>query len=285
MLINRQKTSYQKNMIIGTMISSLLILIPSVWIYFSRIEAVIIDSERVEIGYQKFLLNKSSAGNKVTHEYGSQTGNINLTIKHIFSDRIFKDFEAVKSINLSCSIVMSKDHYPILNKNDLEILYGDENGRLTIIPGAVEDRQDFPIPATYAVGPYDRTLKSFFSGRQISIRKCEPDRDMCIVFPDKVSMLPPVYYKEEPVVILQITIDEKGNILDLKTIYENPPKRGFARRIREILIQDAFIEPAIKDGKEQGGTYYFSWRHMNNGNGRTQVKSSSDVTVLLKRGE
>lgn len=278
MILNSMKTTYQRNMIAGTVISCLLILIPAVILHFSERSTVIIQLNNIshEPSKRSWLRSKNvNSDDWGGWGYGLEPTPMNNPAAGY---KVVGDNEIGPVMFGSIMMAMPQI---LLMSNESELPTGDGLGYngISYFPNSADD--EYPISDRTPRYAYDQPIFTLFTERRITHNSKMPDREMCIYFPEKITNLPAIYYKEEPAVILGITINAKGQILDISTIYENPADRGFAKRIREILIQDAYIQPAIRDGKQVGGDYLFSWQYSNKGGGKTLTKSTADVNVML----
>ena len=254
-MINEMKTEYQKNLLIGTITSGLLLL--------GAVIALTLDNNSGEI---------ISLEDHVIIDKWPTVSREDIS----FPDVVEGSSLDIYSVNPGFDMA-TKGH-----AFKPKLSYKKADGQMTIEPGfsivpiaidISDEASGFNIPTHYdpdcdyymdqPVNPRDKILRNipmsiYDHSRSFTYTKKKIDRPVLIsnLYVQRPPNTLGIIGMDdiEDTVFIQVTIDCRGHILDMETIYENPPCLGFAEKFKEA-IANASITPARVNGENAGGSF------------------------------
>ncbi len=270
MKTNILKTSYRRNLLLGSVISGLVAAIVILFLVLLEEPYVSIKVENNKYIESFTIPPKKSLD--VIHEQNNA---------EILTGGNFRDL-------MSDSFINGRSQYPAakfisrgLSQHDFIIppencAGGDDVGHQQNKFGI--GAGDWPIADQNSlIGKY--SFNYYSSSREIS----PPQINRSLIIDFKKPGYPPgLRFKVDAVVTLGFYLTESGTITKFDVIKEEPEGYGFAPAVKEAL-RESWIKAAVVDGRKKGGYYILTYEFCEKCPSRpVVVESSPNVVVTIK---
>ena len=273
MKINRLKTTYQRNLLIGQAVSCLTAGVIVLLTWLTETEYVVID-----IGNNSYITSLSIPKTE-SWEMPNESERKELNIPPDNDNFVVPGPSIVKTyrdeMEISDGLIYSVSH-------NIEFVASDEDKGELIDYGG-------DILSMTAASDSSISDKSSNQGNydydNLRFRGNIPHPG--INTPLMINFPAPFYpnrlrYKVDAVVTLGFYLTEKGTITQIDVIKEEPVGFGFALAVKEAL-RDSWIKPAVINGKKKGGYYILTYEFCEKCPSRPAViESSPNVVVTIK---
>lgn len=276
-MINELKRQYQKNLMLGTVISAFMVLFGAFMLVMEHGENVIISSEDSVILDEWPVIRSNKNSSDYDNRPKPAISIASATDFCYASARPFQDF-GTRYKDIAGFMTIEPDFFKSCPASDFDFGVGSIVYLPEYDPG-YDYYLNEPID-TLKKKPWPIRIPDVFYNSNIWIKKNNIDQPVVIrnLFVERPENKQGIVGLDdvEDTVFIRVTIDSQGQILGMETIYENPPDLGFAERFKEALA-NAYISPFKKDGRHEGGSflvYCIFSRH-----GRNSISNSEAVTI------
>lgn len=270
MEINRLKTTYQRNMLLGNIVAGLIAFAVALIIVFSREQYVVIelkDSKYIE----SFTIPSGKPFEMISEKCSLGT-QFEATL-HDLDSHYFNNRQSQYS-HLPFSFGNGSLHDFTISAGNYGRVEEGAGSRVNYKIG----ENEWPIaPPKSLIGEY--SFDHYSSNRSIS----PPEKNRAMIIEFRKPLYPSgLRFKTDAVVTLGFHLTEKGTITQIDVIKEEPIGFGFALTVKEAL-RDSWIKPAVINGKKKGGYYILTYEFCEKCPSRPAVvESSPNVVVTIK---
>lgn len=266
MPVNRLKTTYQRNLLIGTLSAALITIVVCGLLYLDQepLRTVKISPEKIIFTDLEFKI--AGQGMAESDNYGNYNGvhhGFNLPDKTPMASGRPDPFPASFE-NVARPAVFENIAGRISFVNEKEI-----HGFPSSLQNPVDDHYGYAVP---------NDSRPRFGGNSYPLKvksPGNPDHPLWISGLKVEHPFNPTGLVDTVVVLL--TIDKEGRILNIETVYDALPQMGFARQFHRALYS-ARIYPARVNGNPVGGTYPI-WCIFERSSARERIKNSPNITI------
>ncbi len=270
MRLNRLKTTYQRNLLLGQAVSLLIAVIAILLMFAFQESYVTIDLHDI-----KLLESFPLTGDNAPQNSGSST--------HIRS-RSGVLIDAVAGNGYNIDNYHHDSHgldYSAIDKDDFIIpggYYGNSGGDLYLALESGDTSDAWPIPNKHTF-LQEYSIESFLSDRYVNA----PGEN----HPLMINFVKPQYpgglhYACDAIVKLGFSVTEKGFIRKIDIIDEDPAGFGFALAVKEAL-RNSWLWPAVRNGHKTGGYYILTYEFCEKCPATpVVVESEGDIVVTVK---
>ncbi len=265
MPVNRLKTTYQRNFLIGTLSAAAFVLVICGFIYLNREPVRTVTISTDEIVFTDFEFKAAGRGMAEQDKSGLAGG-----VHHGFNLPAEAPMGTGRPDPLPA--LAHKLGSPFPGETPLEASFAGANDRPMPVPYPGDPADDY---YGYAV-PNDRHPKYGGNAYPVKIeRPGNPNRPLWISGLRVTHPFNPIGLVDTVIVLM--SIDKNGSITGIEIIYDALPGMGFAERFI-LALHAARIYPAWKDGQPVGGTYPI-WCIFERSSARERVKNSPNITI------
>ena len=264
--VSRLKVTYQRNLLMGTLVASGVISMAALFVHLTKDETVLFNT--AEIIFTDIDLPGNSGGYPAGQERrGSVSG---LSFKNRLGSPI------------SSSIISTQSgHEPAENLG----FYFEENGS-DIKPSSYPIGDWWPVSISSDEWPIKDDPIEFIKNKPIRILDYNNDisqkrkRDRPLLLQLKKPRYPAgLYVDVDATVTLGMTLNNKGYIIGWEVYYEEPPGKGFARALKKAL-RNSYIKVEIRNGQKVGGHYIITYEFCKKCPDRPVVIKSPDNVIV-----
>ncbi|GEM_PF-4960552 len=276
-MINELKKQYQNNLILGTVISALLVLVGVMVLVPGQEENVIISLENSVIFEEWPATRSQKTYLKPDDKSRPAISVVTATDINYISGQRLRDY-STKNKGMADFMTIEPDFFEPYLTSDFNF-----GVRSIIYLPEYDPSYDYYLNEPIDMlkkKPWPIRIPDNFYNSQICMNRKNIDQPVVIrnLFVERPKNTLGIIGMEEieDTVFIRVTIDYRGHILNMETVYENPPGLGFADKFKDALA-NASISPFKINGGHEGGSflvYCIFSRH-----GRNTVSNSEVVTI------